>query len=216
MTRGGLTVDNGGLNVQSGGLTVNDDPVNFFSSRKHTEVMTVTSTSPLFDQNVLRISAKRTTSRTDYNLFLVTAPSEDNMLFRIRGDGQVKIFGSSNTLNRGGLVVDGGGQTIYGSDGLFVERGLTIGAGGVNVSKHGLSVNNGGAVIYDHVSNQSTLLVRNRAELVNENVSVLSVEAIASSTGVPFPYSFNLFEAIMDSDAVRYVVRLPLRILSQF
>jgi nicotinamide mononucleotide (NMN) deamidase PncC len=65
------------------------------------------------------------------------------------------------------------------------------------VSKNGLSVYNGGAVIYDHVANRSTLLVRNNNFVVNQNVSVLSVEAIAHDTGVPFPLSFNLIEVII-------------------
>jgi hypothetical protein len=66
--------------------------------------------------------------RADYNLLLVTAPTVDNKLFRIRGDGQVKIFGSGGS-NVGGLIVDGGGLTIYGNDGLYVDSGATIASG---------------------------------------------------------------------------------------
>ncbi len=55
-------------------------------------------------------------------------------------------------------------------------------------------MNNGGAVIYDHVANKSTMVVKNNNFYLNTNVSVLSVQATARDTGVRFPFSFNLFE----------------------
>jgi hypothetical protein len=63
VTYGGQTIEQNGLTIQSGGLTVADDPTTMNSDNPHRRVLTVTADSQLFDQDVVRISAKRTTSR---------------------------------------------------------------------------------------------------------------------------------------------------------
>jgi hypothetical protein len=64
VTYGGLTIEQNGLNIISGGLTVTADASTMSASQPHKRVLTVTAESQLFDQDVVRISAKRTTSRS--------------------------------------------------------------------------------------------------------------------------------------------------------
>jgi hypothetical protein len=72
VTYGGMTIEQNGLTIDSGGLTVSDDPSTMNSDNPHRRVLTITADSQLFDQDVLRISAKRTTSRCVCVLFMYT------------------------------------------------------------------------------------------------------------------------------------------------
>ena len=189
VTQTGATITQAGLAIELGGATISDDGLIVYSTQAAKDTVIIQSKNIAMTSNTLSLYSDVVDASQKLNFNLLAAGKDSsNILFKVRGDGNVKI-------SEGGLDVIQGGATIRAAGLLINDGGATIMHTDPEGKIPSLTVKNGALLENSHV-NATVLTVKASSDLHNGTALLIRSDAAAGADNK----DYSLISAVINAD----------------